>query len=77
VLVGQFGSGQIAAFDRESGEFDGFLHGTKGPLVINGLWAIAFGGGVANNGAANALFFTAGINDENDGLFGTLTPAKH
>jgi CubicO group peptidase (beta-lactamase class C family) len=42
-----------------------FLHGAQGPLEIDGLWAIMFGGGPASNsGAANTLFFTAGIDDE-------------
>jgi hypothetical protein len=42
-------------------------------LTINGLWALSF----ANNGAAGSsttLYFSAGLNDEADGLFGTLTP---
>lgn len=73
LLVGNFGSGQIAAFDSTTGEFLGRLHGTKGVLVIPGLWAIMFGGGTANNGATDQLFFTAGIDDEQHGLFGTLT----
>ena len=73
LLVGQFGSGRIAAYDLNSGEFEGFLHGSRGPLVIDGLWALGFGGGVANNGDINTLFFTAGPNDEQHGLFGTLT----
>lgn len=74
LLVGQFGSGRIAAYDLSSGEFVGFLHGARGPLAIDGLWAIAFGGGVPNNGATNALYFTAGPDDEQHGLFGMLTP---
>ena len=41
-------------------------------LVIDGLWAISFGGDAANNGPATSLFFTAGPNDEADGLFGQL-----
>lgn len=74
ILVGNFGSGEIAAFDPKSGEFLGLLHGARGPLVIDGLWAIAFGGGNANSGPVNTLFFAAGIDDESHGLFGTLTP---
>jgi uncharacterized protein (TIGR03118 family) len=73
ILVGNFGSGQIAAFDPGTGEFLGRLHGPKGTLVIPGLWAIAFGGGTPNNGAPTDLFFTAGIDDEEHGLFGILT----
>jgi hypothetical protein len=40
-------------------------------LSIDGLWALAFGGS-ANAGPYNTLFFTAGPDDEGDGLFGTL-----
>jgi uncharacterized protein (TIGR03118 family) len=75
LLVGNFGSGEIAAFDPASGEFLGRLHNEKGNLVIPGLWAIGFGGGsnLINDGPANTLFFAAGIDDEAHGLFGTLT----
>ena len=75
VLVGQFGSGKIATFDPNSGAFLGMLRGTNGrPLMIDGVWALAFGNG-ANAGPQNTLFFTAGPDDEAHGLFGTLTPA--
>jgi uncharacterized protein (TIGR03118 family) len=72
ILVGQFGNGTIAAFKAKNGKFHGLLHGTDGkPVSIEGLWALTFG-----NGAANAdprkLYFTAGPNDEADGLFGSL-----
>jgi uncharacterized protein (TIGR03118 family) len=77
ILIGNFGSGEIAVFDPSTGEFLGLLHGPKGSLVIDGLWALGFGGGVnvVNNGQTNDLFFTAGIEDEAHGLFGKLTPA--
>ena len=75
LLIGMFGSGQIAAFNPIDGSFLGLM---KGPddsiLTIGGLWALGFGAGNANSGPYNSLFFTAGPNDENDGLFGTLVP---
>jgi len=74
LLIGNLGSGRIAAFDPASGEFVGFLHGSRGALAIDGLWAIAFGGGNSTNGASNTLFFTAGIDGLKHGLFGTITP---
>ena len=43
-------------------------------LSIDGLWALGFGAGNAISGPYNTLFFTAGPNDEGDGLFGTLVP---
>jgi uncharacterized protein (TIGR03118 family) len=71
LLVGQFGSGQIAAFDLEHGNFHGLMRTADGsPLAIEGLWALGFGNG-ANT---NKLYFTAGIDDERHGLFGTITP---
>jgi uncharacterized protein (TIGR03118 family) len=74
LLVGQFGSGEIATFDLEHGNFHGMLRGAKGrPLAIEGLWAIRFGNG-ANAGPQTTLFFTAGIDDEEHGLFGKITP---
>jgi hypothetical protein len=42
-------------------------------VTIDGLWSLTFGND-ATAGPANTLFFTAGINNETDGLFGTLTP---
>ncbi len=73
VLVGNFGSGQIAAFNGFTGKFIGLL---KNPddttLMIDGLWALAFGNS-AKAGPYNALFFTAGPNGEADGLLGALT----
>jgi uncharacterized protein (TIGR03118 family) len=75
LLVGNFGSGQIAAFNPVTGRFLGMM---KNPddsvLSIDGLWAIQFGGGTANSGPHNTLYFTAGPNGEGDGLFGTLVP---
>ena len=80
MLIGNFGSGEIAAFDATTGEFLGRLHGPKGTLVIPGLWAIEFGGGTtasSSNGLTNELFFTAGIDGEEHGLFGKLTATKN
>ena len=75
ILVGNFRSGQIAAFNGLSGRFLGMMLDPTGkPITISGLWALVFGGGNANSGPANTLYFTAGINNEKDGLFGTLTP---
>src|SRR5713101_7908036 len=76
LLIGQFGSGQIATFNAQSGEFEGLLRGPKGkPININGLWGLSFGNDAAA-GPSNTLFFAAGLNDEANGLFGTLTPSK-
>ena len=73
ILVGNFGNGEINAFNATSGAFAGTITDDDGnPIVNNGLWSLAFrtgGPGVDTN----ALYFTAGINREADGLFGSLT----
>jgi uncharacterized protein (TIGR03118 family) len=75
VLVGNFGDGTIAAFDPESGVFRDYLRDAAGePLVIDKLWGLAFGNGVSL-GAADSLYFTAGPNDEQDGVFGRIRHA--
>jgi uncharacterized protein (TIGR03118 family) len=76
LLIGNFGDGTIHGFNLFNGRHEGaMLDDTTGQtLSIGGLWAISFGGGsAANNGATNTLFFTAGPNDESDGLFGNIT----
>ncbi len=74
ILVGNFRSGWIAAFNGFTHKFIGFLKNPDDSLVtIDGLWSLTFGND-ATAGPANTLFFTAGINNEQDGLFGTLTP---
>jgi len=74
ILVGNFGDGHIDAYDPVTGSFEGELsrsHG--GPITIDGLWGLRFA--PATPGATpNTLFFTAGLNHEADGLFGTLVP---
>lgn len=73
LLVGNFGSGQIAAFDPVTGAFQGLLRDSfNDPIAISGLWGIGFGNG-GSAGPTNSLFFAAGLNGESDGLFGTLT----
>jgi len=80
ILVGNFRSGWIAAFNGFTHKFIGFVLNPDNnePMFIDGLWSLTFGndGDPAKGGAgpANTLFFTAGINNETDGLFGTITP---
>jgi uncharacterized protein (TIGR03118 family) len=73
ILVGNFGDGRINVYDPVTGKFEGRLkNNADRPIKIDGLWALAFGND-ANAGKHNELFFTAGLNDEADGLFGKLT----
>jgi len=73
LLVGNFGAGTIDVFST-SGTFLGALLGPDGlPIVNGGLWALDFrtGGPNVNTGA---LYITAGINNEHDGLFAEILP---
>lgn len=82
LIVGNFGNGRIHVFDpnqlASDGEFEaiGQLHSAAGkPLTIDGLWALQFGHGTnasSANGTTNTLFFTAGPDGENHGLFGSI-----
>ena len=74
LLVGNFGNGTINAFDPSSGAFLGTIDGTSGSaLVNNNLWALETrpNGGASSN--PNAVYFSAGINGQVDGLFGEIT----
>jgi len=74
ILVGNFGNGRIHAYDPASGELRGTLSGPGGgPVAIDGLWGLRFAPATPGAGP-NTLFFTAGLNHEADGLFGTLVP---
>lgn len=75
LLVGNFGNGEILAFDPVTAAFLGTIDGTNGqPLVNDFLWALE----TRPNGGAgsdpNAVYFTAGINNQADGLFGKIDP---
>jgi aldose sugar dehydrogenase len=73
LFVGNFGNGAVNAFDFDSGEFLGTVNDASGnPITIPGVWGLEFGLGVAS-ASSSTLFFTAGIDDEQHGLFGTLT----
>jgi uncharacterized protein (TIGR03118 family) len=74
LLVGNFGDGTIDAFSAHDHEFMGRLLGADGkPISIGDLWALNPGNG-GSAGSPDALYFTAGVQDEAHGLFGSLTP---
>ncbi|MDR3611001.1 MAG: TIGR03118 family protein [Ignavibacteriaceae bacterium] len=74
ILIGNFGDGRINVF-RTSGEFMGQVRDEKEkPVTIEGLWALFTSRTIPAVG--NRIYFTAGPNDENDGLFGYLL-SKH
>src|SRR5437870_5338072 len=69
LLVGNFGDGRINAYDPNTGAFVGTLTEKDGtPLDFEGLWDLL----QVNNG----LYFTAGIGDEDHGLFGVIQKAQ-
>jgi uncharacterized protein (TIGR03118 family) len=74
ILVGNFGNGRINAFDPASGKFLGALRDAVGNRIsIDGLWSLLPGG--ARGSTPDDLFFTAGPDDETNGLFGKLSVA--
>ncbi len=77
ILVGQFGSGEILVFNPVTGKFKGRLLDTSNnPIKIDGVWGLSFGND-ANAGPATTLYFAAGPNHEQDGLFGTITAVEN
>jgi uncharacterized protein (TIGR03118 family) len=76
LLVGNFGDGEISAFEPQANGHFGFRgqlrNGSGDAIAIDGLWALEFGNG-ANAGPTNTLFFTAGPDEETHGLFGSIT----
>ncbi len=78
ILIGNFGNagqfaGWINAFDSR-GRFERELRNQQGrPISIDGLWALVFGTFLASDG--DTLYFTAGPNNQTNGLFGKITPA--
>lgn len=72
LLVGNFGDGKINAYDPNTGAMLGTLmDGSGAPLVIDGLWGIAFGNGL-NSQPTTSLFFAAGPNRESHGVYGRI-----
>jgi uncharacterized protein (TIGR03118 family) len=73
LLVGNFGDGRIHAFNSTTGKELGTLGSSQGrPLVIEGLWGLAFGNG-HTAGDANSLYFASGPDGEAHGLVGKIT----
>jgi uncharacterized protein (TIGR03118 family) len=88
VLIGNFGNngrfgGRINAFGN-GGEFLGELDDAKSqPISIDGLWSLFFGTFVASDFEdtepkedGDTLYFTAGPNNQLDGLFGMITAVR-
>ena len=75
LLIGNFGNGQINAYNVTTGEFIDKIRDPHGQaIVIDGLWSLRVGNG-GNGGKTDTVYFTAGPNGEQDGLFGAITPS--
>jgi uncharacterized protein (TIGR03118 family) len=75
LLVGNFGDGSIHAYNPRTGALLGQLKNSDGnPIAIDDLWGLRFGNGVT--GTRHSLLFTAGIGDEQHGLFGEITARR-
>lgn len=78
LLVGNFGNGHITAF-KPIGQTNIFLpitllRNADGSLVkIERLWALL--PGTATTGGTDAVWFSSGLNQEQDGLIGVLRPS--
>ncbi len=76
LLVGNFGDGHISAFDPTTGAFLGQLADANGhPIANPGIWGMTFGNG-AGGTRTDTLYFAAGINHEQDGLFASISLAN-
>ena len=76
VLIGNFGDGHINVFSP-AGVPLGQLMTQKGravmTLVIDGLWKLLNGNGAAGV-TRDTVYFSAGPDQEQNGLFGRLSP---
>lgn len=70
-------TGRINAYNAK-GRFAGQLATmAKKTISVPGLWSLAFGNGASSkSGPTDTLFFTAGIDGETHGLFGSLQAVK-
>ena len=70
------------AYDLTTGRFEGLLQDASGkPLAINGIWSLSVGNVSPNNRdraaePAAQVYFTAGPNQQSQGLFGLLTAVQ-
>jgi uncharacterized protein (TIGR03118 family) len=72
LLIGNFGDGRINAYEPVFSLPMGPLRDKDGKSIrVDGLWGIAFGNGL-NTQPVNTLFFAAGPDDEEHGLYGRI-----
>jgi uncharacterized protein (TIGR03118 family) len=72
LLIGNFGNGEINAYNPTTGAWIATLDAAAGkPIVNDFLWSLEFRT-AGPNVNTNGLYFTAGINGQKDGLFGEV-----
>ena len=73
LLVGNFGDGTINAYNFATGAFIDQMKDQNGTVIANtSLWDMVFGGG-GPSGDANTMYITAGLANEQHGLFSAIT----
>ena len=72
ILVGNFGDGHINVYGQDGKRLGQLMASKHKPVWIDGLWAIGFAPATATAIDPMRLYFTAGPDDESDGLFGYL-----
>ena len=72
ILIGNFGDGRINVYDLH-GRFFGPLRSKEKAIEIEGLWGISFAPATATTVNPGWLYFAAGPEDEEDGLFGYIS----
>jgi uncharacterized protein (TIGR03118 family) len=70
ILIGNFGDGRINVYSLE-GQFIGQLKSHNRVIEIEGLWALTFAPSTSTVDQKR-LYFSAGPDNENDGVFGYL-----
>ena len=75
LLVGNFGDGRINAYNLGTNTFVGQLQDANSqPLALDGLWGLIAGNG-GSAGSTQKIYFSAGPDDEANGLFGVIVPS--
>jgi len=72
LLVGNFGDGHINAFAQDGTSLGPLKDSANNAIAIDGLWDITFPVNGQPAGDPNQLFFAAGSDEEQHGLFGYL-----
>jgi len=73
VLVGEFGNGVIDVYDLSSGSLIDQMKDATGAVITNAsMWDMVFGGG-GSSGDPNTMYITAGLANEQHGVFAAIT----